>query len=199
MTVVISRTERGFALGEFFDAKGVACSIQNSSLATESAIWFGVEKANPQKLEEGILVAVKPPVDPIPIAGWPGMSHDILYNTRMHLTIRNIKTLIRNFEKFLETKTVRKRTFKDRYRKECSIRLTNGCIELGCDNASPQICYPNRGWTPVEFPEGTIFTTHMFLGANEVSELLAVMKRFLATGSVYKEESVSNFLVEEEE
>jgi len=181
-TLELSKTSRGFGIGEFADAKGVACSIQDSSLATEAAIWFGVQKANPQRLEGDTLVAVNPPVEPIPMEGWPGMTHDILYNTRMHLTIRNVKTLIRNFEKFLETKTVRKRIFVDRYRSVCSIRLTDNCIELGCDDAHPQIC--DRGWRPVEFPEGTIFTTHMFLGELEVKALLPTMRRFAGGGYV---------------
>jgi hypothetical protein len=181
-TLELSKTARGFGLGEFKDAEGVDCSIQDSSLATQAAIWFGVVKANPQKMEDGKLVPVEPPVKPIPIHGWPGLTHDILYNTRMHLTIRHVKTLIRNFEKFLETKQVRKRTFNDRYGSVCSIRLTNGLIELGCDDAHPQIC--DRGWRPVVFPEGTIFTTHMFLGVDEITELLPIMKRFANGGFV---------------
>lgn len=178
----LGKTSRGFGIGEFSDSKGVACSIQDSSLATEAAIWFGVKEANPQRLEGDVLVAATPPVKPIPVEGYPGIKMDILYNTRMHLTIRSVKTLIRNFEKFLETKVVRKRTFRDRYGSKCSIRLTDGCIELGCDEANPQIC--NNGWRPVVFPEGTIFTTHMFLGELEVKDLLPIMRRFAEGGYV---------------
>lgn len=36
-------TERGFGLYEFKDKYGQKCSLQDSSLATESAIWFGVD------------------------------------------------------------------------------------------------------------------------------------------------------------
>lgn len=36
-------TVRGFDLITFEDRYGVNCSIQKSSLATEDAIWFGVE------------------------------------------------------------------------------------------------------------------------------------------------------------
>ena len=38
------RTERGFAFKEFSDLYGSECSIQKSSLATNDAIWFGVDK-----------------------------------------------------------------------------------------------------------------------------------------------------------
>lgn len=35
------KTERGFERGEFKDHYGEDCSIQQSSLATEDAIWLG--------------------------------------------------------------------------------------------------------------------------------------------------------------
>lgn len=43
--IVLSNTERGFAIGEFFDLSGAHCSIQKSSLATDDAIWLGVDVA----------------------------------------------------------------------------------------------------------------------------------------------------------
>lgn len=36
-------TARGFAYGDFRDRYGQECSIQESSLATEPAIWLGVD------------------------------------------------------------------------------------------------------------------------------------------------------------
>lgn len=36
-------TQRGFDYKEFEDSKGVKCSIQQSSIATEEAIWFGCD------------------------------------------------------------------------------------------------------------------------------------------------------------
>lgn len=182
----LGKTSRGFGKGTFADAKKQECSIQDSSLATEAAIWFGVEDANPQILVGDTLQPVPPPVKPIPISGWPGLTHDILINTRMHLTIRMTKTLIRNFEKYLATGTVRKRTFVDRYGCEASIRLTDGLIELGCDNPNPQIC--DNGWRPVKYPDGTIFNIHMFLGREEVEGLLPHMKRFAEGGYVRQDD-----------
>jgi len=180
--IEITKTSRGFGLGEFADSKGVDCSIQESSLATEAAIWFGVQSANPQRIEGELLVSVTPPVDSIPIAGVPGMNHDILYHTRMHLTIDHVEDLIKNFDEFLTTKTVQKRCFKDRNGIDCSIQLTDNRIELGCDDANPQIC--DGGWRPVKFPEGTTFTTHVFLGADKIVALLAIMRRFVEDGSI---------------
>lgn len=42
LEVAWDRTGRGFALGEFRDLYGQDCSIQESSSAEYSAIWFGV-------------------------------------------------------------------------------------------------------------------------------------------------------------
>lgn len=39
-------TSRGFGRYEFVDRYGEECSIQESSLATESAIWFGINAAS---------------------------------------------------------------------------------------------------------------------------------------------------------
>lgn len=37
------KTERGFGLNKFTDLYGQLCSLQDSSLATTNAIWFGVD------------------------------------------------------------------------------------------------------------------------------------------------------------
>ncbi len=54
-------TERGFEQGEFTDLYRSTCSIQESSLATEGAIWFGVNddghfnmKTPPEKWDESV-------------------------------------------------------------------------------------------------------------------------------------------------
>lgn len=41
---------RGFVVIEFQDRYGVECSLQQSSLATEDAIWFGPSDPNPKIL-----------------------------------------------------------------------------------------------------------------------------------------------------
>lgn len=39
----LKKSERGFSFVEFTDLYGAECSLQKSSLATEDAIWFGVD------------------------------------------------------------------------------------------------------------------------------------------------------------
>jgi len=36
-------TDRGFKLARFLDINGELCSIQESSLATDDAIWLGIQ------------------------------------------------------------------------------------------------------------------------------------------------------------
>jgi hypothetical protein len=38
------RTQRGFARADFKDANGQACSIQDSSVATDDMLWLGCDK-----------------------------------------------------------------------------------------------------------------------------------------------------------
>ena len=43
MPIDLKPTSRGFLRGEFADRYGEKCSIQESSLATEAAIWLGCD------------------------------------------------------------------------------------------------------------------------------------------------------------
>lgn len=52
--IEFKKTQRGFLFGEFKDRYGAECSIQESSLATEAAIWLGVDKDhNGQEVQFG--------------------------------------------------------------------------------------------------------------------------------------------------
>ena len=44
MRIELQTTGRGFTRGEFRDRYNFLCSIQKSSLATEDAIWLGVNE-----------------------------------------------------------------------------------------------------------------------------------------------------------
>ena len=83
-------TERGFGIFEFTDRYGSGCSIQKSSLATEDAIWFGVDYANPQIMGAN---------------GWENypIPEDVLLSTRMHLTQEQVKKLLPILQTFAET------------------------------------------------------------------------------------------------
>lgn len=94
--VKMTRTPRGFALCEFMDRYKSVCSIQKSSLATEDAIWFGVNDANPIMMVPG-----KP--------GWHAVDVDALaggkvqFTTRMHLTQDHVRALLPLLQHFAET------------------------------------------------------------------------------------------------
>jgi len=89
-------TGRGFALGKFTDLYGAECSIQKSSLATDDAIWIGVDDANPiimaSIVREDLTGTVKYPIP-----------EDVLLSTRMHLSEEMVVALIDKLQEWLKT------------------------------------------------------------------------------------------------
>lgn len=89
-------TNRGFAFIAFNDRYDVPCCIQESSLATEPAIWLGIQEAQPKILANKINPEG---------TGWLEyrLSDDVMINTRMHLTQENAKELVKVLNRFIET------------------------------------------------------------------------------------------------
>lgn len=94
--MVIELTRRGFARGEFIDLYGSECSIQESSLATEAALWLGINSANPQIMASQTSQGGN---------GWVPYSipEEVLLTTRMHLTQDMAATLIPLLQHFVDT------------------------------------------------------------------------------------------------
>lgn len=91
MELTKTKTDRGFDKYTFEDCYGTKCSLQKSSLATNSAIWFGCEDADPKVL--------------IPGKGWQpvNMPDGYVADTRMHLTQEQVKELLPILQRFVET------------------------------------------------------------------------------------------------
>lgn len=89
-------TWRGFALIEFTDLYGTQCSLQKSSLATDDAIWLGVDDADPK------IMASKTPQGG---TGWVPyeIPKDVSLTTRMHLNREQAKQLVEALNVFIET------------------------------------------------------------------------------------------------
>lgn len=83
----VKKTNRGFPCVDFTDRYGVKCSLQESSLATEAAIWFGCNEASPQ-------VHVNGNWQPVPLPG------GTVCNTRMHLTREMVEELLPYLKRF---------------------------------------------------------------------------------------------------
>ncbi len=96
MNLIESVTERGFKRIEFLDRYNNECSIQKSSLGTEDAIWFGIDEAEPKILASKVMKGV---------CGWVDypIHEDVMINTRMHLTVDQVKELIPILQKFVDT------------------------------------------------------------------------------------------------
>lgn len=104
--IKLTKTQRGFKTGSFVDRYGSKCSIQKSSLATEDAIWLGVDDANPQimcskAIEMGLRERTHTEAD----NGWTKfyVPSDVQFSTRMHLTQKQVKELLPILQKFVET------------------------------------------------------------------------------------------------
>lgn len=92
--VKFSRSPRGFAVGEFTDFYGHGCSVQDSSLATEAALWLGVDDAEPKVL--------------VPGKSWQpvALPEGTLFTTRMHLNVAQVRALLPVLQRFVETGSV---------------------------------------------------------------------------------------------
>jgi hypothetical protein len=91
-----TRTGRGFDIISFEDRYDHKCSIQESSIATEDCIWFGIDDPNPQIMAslvmEGGTGWVKYPIP-----------DDVHIQTRMHLSREQVKALLPVLQKFVDT------------------------------------------------------------------------------------------------
>lgn len=102
MKIEIGKTERGFGLIEFKDEYGIPCNIQKSSLATEDAIWIGVDEVSPKIL---VSKAKELGMDTGDHEnGWMDypLPSDVMQVNRMHLTREQVKDLLPILQYFVE-------------------------------------------------------------------------------------------------
>ena len=94
-----TKTHRGFPLITFQDLKGVECTIQKSSVATEDCIWLGAaeiglkefvrNRASGESWRDVVLENTR--------------EHTFVANNRMHLTQDQVRELIPILTKFVDT------------------------------------------------------------------------------------------------
>jgi hypothetical protein len=95
-------TSRGFDLHDFHDLYGHSCSLQKSSLASEDAIWLGVNDPNPRILHGD---AKRLGVETDATCGWVDypLPDEVLCTTRMHLSQQQVKELLPFLQRFAES------------------------------------------------------------------------------------------------
>jgi putative RNA 2'-phosphotransferase len=93
----MTATSRGFGRGEFVDRYDAKCSIQESSLADEAAIWLGCNNADPKILAFHINGGMPNGWVPYPV------HPEAQFYTRMHLTVEMAEALIPLLQKFVKT------------------------------------------------------------------------------------------------
>lgn len=84
-------TNRGFRRFDFKDRYGEECSLQESSLAEEDAIWLGVNETKPKVCVYG--------------EGWKDvpLPEGAMICSRMHLTVEQVEELIPLLQHFVNT------------------------------------------------------------------------------------------------
>jgi hypothetical protein len=101
-----TKTARGFELIEFEDRYGLPCSLQESSLATEAAIWFGVTDVVPKIMaRDAIRLGLPSNGETV---GWVPYSipEEVSLSSRMHLTQEQVKMLLPHLIKFVESGSI---------------------------------------------------------------------------------------------
>jgi hypothetical protein len=89
----IETTARGFHIAEFTDSYGNKCSIQKSSSATKDCIWLGIDKPKLTVFEndsKGKYITTEMP-----------SNFDV--DSRMYLTIEQVKALLPILQNFVKT------------------------------------------------------------------------------------------------
>lgn len=89
----LEKNKRGFENSKFTDLYGEKCSIQKSSLATDDAIWLGINKPKLTVFENeqmGKYLVTE-------------MPKNFLVNSRMHLSREQVAELLPILQKFVET------------------------------------------------------------------------------------------------
>lgn len=96
------KTSRGFGILKFKDLYGCECNIQQSSLATEDAIWLGCGDAQPKIMASQ---AERFGVKTQETTGWIPypIPKEVLLSTRMHLNREQVESLIEHLQNWLQT------------------------------------------------------------------------------------------------
>lgn len=104
----IEKTNRGFKYLEFKDLYKHGCSLQESSLATDDAIWFGIDDADPQIMKSDT---------PEGGTGWKKfhIPKEVNLTTRMHLNREQVAELIPILQNFVDTGDVTLVSKKNKY------------------------------------------------------------------------------------
>ncbi len=102
MNIKFENTCRGFAYGEFLDLYGEECSIQKSSLATEDAIWFGINNARPQIMVSDAKRLGIPTDKSVGWIPYP-FPEEVALVERMHLNREQVSTLLPILQHFVNT------------------------------------------------------------------------------------------------
>jgi len=203
MDLEYKKTERGFTIGNFTDMHGIQCSLQDSSLATKNAIWFGANQPNPRDKHNRPIV----------------LDETVSFNTRMHLIDLQVDTMILPLLRyFIRNGNLQMNhnevpfsmdmhqtqfsgshyfSFKDYYSIPCEIReefnLSHPMIWIGCSDNSALHCIRGSGWLPVRIPDLAHFDSGVYMDQSLAEKLVRELASFVKHGILpFSEKSTSS-------
>lgn len=100
--IKFGETTRGFSYGSFNDYFGLECSIQKSSLATDDAIWLGINNPDPKIMAADANQYGVYTTEEIGWVSYP-IPEVVNINTRMHLTREQVEALLPILQHFVDT------------------------------------------------------------------------------------------------
>jgi hypothetical protein len=105
--IKMAPTQRGFLHGNFVDLYGEQCSIQRSSLATDYAIWLGIDNPEPKIMARDAAAMGREDLlnsGPERFNGWVKfpIPEQVQFTTRMHLNREQVAALLPMLQYFVE-------------------------------------------------------------------------------------------------
>lgn len=103
----VEKTDSGFEIISFKDYYDKECSIQQSSLATESCIWLGMNETKPIILckDAQKIGMIKDVANPVGWMDYP-VPKEVFIPTRMHLTKKQVKALVTHLQAWLKNDSI---------------------------------------------------------------------------------------------
>lgn len=183
MSIPLHPNGRGYYQGEFRDAIGNNCSIQESCVP--QSLWIGIQHPNPRRPIPNGWEPVVFPTNVIAkdVFGQPiGHATDTIFDTKAHLNRKHAQKILDIFQEYQDNKLITKHAFTDTHGVTITAYQDGEFLVIGPAQANPRTC--TKGWQPVPYPPDTIFTTHMLLTHQQIQDLTPLLQHFIQTGQL---------------
>ncbi|MDL2306607.1 hypothetical protein LJC48_01070 [Desulfovibrio sp. OttesenSCG-928-C06] len=133
MKFIFATTDRGFPLIKFRDLADTDCSLQQSSMVGEEAIWLGTHEPEARVPASQVMPGG---------CGWVRypLPKEVFISTRMHLTRSQVRELLPLLERFAKHGTLPRITETSSMDPTVKIKLTPMSVEAKSQPVLPGDC-----------------------------------------------------------